>query len=112
MNVVRMKLNENFVEGNAAHQHTVDVPEFEPKMSTAKAKKKMAIRRHQFDNDFHLEISRMMLATWTAEQILKSMKKAPLEHVLQRARDAFEKMIYAMAPAESEHQLQEGTGSR
>lgn len=69
----------------------------------------MASRLNQFDNVSPVEITRMLLTKCMAEQISKNMRKALLDNALYGVEDVLEARMYALAPDESKHQVQEGT---
>lgn len=56
----------------------------------------MASLLNQLDNASHVEMLRMVVAKCTAEQILNSMRKAPLHDVVQRAGEAWRNIMYAL----------------
>lgn len=85
MQVVKKKLNEKFVERNAAHKPSANVAEFESRNYNTKTKEETASRLNQFGIVFREEIPRMVLAKCTAEQIWKRMREEPLENMLQAA---------------------------
>lgn len=93
--MVEKKLNAKLVEINAAHQHTANVPEFEFQKSTAKRKKKMASPLNQYDSVLRVDVTRTVLAKCTPEQVLKHMRKAPLDDMLQGKGDTVKTITYA-----------------
>lgn len=80
-------------------------------MGTAKSKREIGSSLNQFDNVLHVEITTVELSKCTGEQILKSMRKAPLGNGLEGVEDVLETIIYALTPPEPMNQLQEETGN-